>query len=512
VNDSLRVSNAAADDGFVGRFMHLAAIEPERRFATFEGEELCFGALHRRSGAVAAALRRAGIVPGNRVATMLRNSPAMLAILFGLAKAGIVWVPVNVQQRGDGLRHILGHSEPCLCVVEPDLFPLLRESRTTSASVTLPDEIINAQGDFTEAPPGAGAVLAISYTSGTTGPPKGVIVTHRMLRFAGEGVVLAASLRDGDVAFMWEPMYHIGGAQMIVVPLLRRVHLAMVGRFSARRFWADVRESGATHIHYLGGITQILLKQPPNELDWAHRARMAWGGGCPSETWFEFERRFGVRLRECYGMTEASSFTTFNDDGEPGSVGRPVPWFEVDLLDQDGVPVPNGTRGEIVVRTRRPGAIFPGYFRAPEATARALQNGALHTGDLGSRDAAGRLFFHGRMSDSVRCRGENVSAWEVERIAVTHPAVADCAMIGVSAEIGEQEIKLVYSRRPGAWIQPAELSAWLAQRLAPYQNPRYLVEVVEFERTPSQRIMKHRLSARTDDCWDRLNAEHGPTC
>lgn len=231
--------------------------------------------------------------------------------------------------------------------------------------------------------------------------------------------------------------------------------------------------------------------------------RIAWGGGCPADIWPQFRDRFGVEIRECYGMTEASSLTTCNTSGVVGSVGRPMPWFTVRLLDGEGKPVAAGERGEIVVETRIPGAIFPGYLDNPEATAKALRNGALHTGDLGSFDVDGNLYFHGRMTDSVRCRGENVSAWEVEHVAAEHDAVEDCAMIGVAADIGEQDIKLFVKPRHGAIIDPQALSGWLGQRLAPYQNPRYIALVDEFERTASQRIMKHKLSPRLDDCWDR---------
>jgi crotonobetaine/carnitine-CoA ligase len=296
-----------------------------------------------------------------------------------------------------------------------------------------------------------------------------------------------------------------------VLPLIRRLTLAMVDRFSASAFWHQVRAEGATHIHFLGGILQILLKQPPGPLDRSHGARIAWGGGCPKDVWRPFEERFGVQIRECYGMTEASSITTFNDGGPVGTVGKPVPWLTVELRDDAGRLVAGGDRGEIVVRTSRPGAIFPGYFRNAEASARALRDGALWTGDLGVFDPEGNLVFLGRMTDSVRCRGENVSAWEVERVAASHPAVEDCAMIGVAAEIGEQEIKLFVQPKPGAALDLAVLSAWLGERLAPYQNPRYLALVDGFERTPSQRIMKHRLPRTVDDSWDRLAYRRGRT-
>ncbi len=135
-----------------------------------------------------------------------------------------------------------------------------------------------------------------------------------------------------------------------------------------------------------------------------------------------------------------------------------------------------------------------------------MRGGAFHTGDLGSFDAAGNMYFHGRMTDNVRVRGENVSALEVEQVVSKHPAVEDCAMIGLAAEIGEQDIKLFVKLRAGAALEPQELSDWLAERLAPYQNPRYIVMVDEFERTASQRIMKHKLAAVTAPAWDRMAA------
>jgi crotonobetaine/carnitine-CoA ligase len=423
-------------------------------------------------------------------------------------------VPVNAQAVGEGLRHVLTHAGPKALVADQELLPQIAECGASLAGVPtvvaageapLSLAAMIASRERCDAPPPAPSdLVAIMYTSGTTGPAKGVMVTHRMLRLAGEGALRVADARDGDVLYMWEPLYHIGGAQLLVLPLRRRVVLAMVGRFSASRFWAEVRAEGASHIHFLGGILQILLKQPPGALDRTHGARIAWGGGCPPDVWRPFEERFGVAIRECYGMTEASSFTTVNDRGVVGSVGRALPWLAVSVCDEAGREVPTFTRGEIVVRAHDPTALTPGYFRNPEATSKALRDGALFTGDCGSFDADGNLFFHGRLSDSVRVRGENVSAWEVEHVALRHPAVADCAMIGVAAEVGEQDIKLFVQPREGETIDLAALSAWLGARLAPYQNPRYLALIAGFERTASQRIMKHRLSPAREGCFDRL--------
>src|SRR5581483_5109313 len=382
--------------GFLDLFGAIAARDPDRLFASFEGMPIRFGDLDRRSSAFAAALRRRGIARGARAALMLRNSPAALAIVLGLAKAEIAWVPVNVQQRGAGLRYILEHADPSLIVAEADLLQTVAESEARLPPLLLVQgeasageavaPLLAGAADFAEPPPAPEACFAICYTSGTTGSPKGVMLSHAMLRYAGEAVALVSAARDGDTMLMWEPLYHIGGMQMLVLPLMRRVTLAMLERFSAGRFWDEARRYGASHIHFLGGILQILLKQPPSPLDREHGVRIAWGGGCPADVWRPFEQRFGVEIRECYGMTEAASITTFNATGVVGAVGRPVPWFEVELRDGEGRSVAAGEQGEIIVRAKSPDALFAGYFRNPEATAAALRDGVLHTGDLGRFD------------------------------------------------------------------------------------------------------------------------------
>jgi carnitine-CoA ligase len=505
------------DEGFIELFARKAAATPDRIFAHIAERALTMGALDRQSVMLAAWLSAAGVAAGDRVALMLRNGEDALALMFAIARVGAIWVPINPQAVGDNLAYVLSHAGPRVVVAEPDLLPAIAacgpacgdhlRSAVVIAVTALGDAAATLAGrrrvgETVTASPGADAPFAIMYTSGTTGRPKGVMVTHRMLRLAGEAAALVSTAHDGDVLYLWEPLFHIGGAQMIVLPLICNATLVLAKRFSASRFWADLGACGATHMHFLGGILQILLQQPPGPLDRAHRVRVAWGGGCPREVWAPFESRFGVKIHECYGMTECSSVTTANLDGRVGAVGKPVPWFDVALVDAAGSPVAVGERGEIVVRERMPGALTLGYFNDPDATAKAFRNGVFHTGDLASADAAGHYYFHGRMTDSVRVRGENVTAAEVEDVARKHPAVEDCVMLGVAAGAGEEEIKLFVKLKPGLNLAPQELAAWLAPNLARYQRPRYIAIVDAFERTPSERIMKHKLSRRTDDAWD----------
>ncbi|MGR4066888.1 class I adenylate-forming enzyme family protein [Billgrantia sp. C5P2] len=499
------------DPSFILALRDIATREPERLFGHFDQRPLTFGELDRQAEALAAYLRRElGIRPGERAAVMMHNGPEAIAILFALAKAGIVWVPVNARQRGNGLKYILEHCDPAILFTDADLWPVVADSGAAFTGRTLllggaEDTIaehLQGKGRLDAPAPAMSELYALMYTSGTTGKPKGVRVTHAMMAYALKSVELLCSIKPGDVFFQWEPFYHIGGAQMLLLPLFFDVRLSLTERFSASRFWEQVEASGATHIHYLGGVLQILLKQPPSERETAHNVRIAWGGGCPSDIWSTLQDRFGFEIRECYGMTEASSLTTFNAEGRPGSVGRVVPWLDVAIHDDRGRPVPTGEPGQVVVRETQPGVLFDGYFRNAEATEKTLANGVLHTGDRGWLDADGFLYFLGRITDSVRCRGENVSAWEVESVTQQHPDVEECAMIGVAADIGEQEIKLFLKPKAGRDIEPRELYLWLKERLASYQCPRYLAIVDEFERTPSHRIVKHSLPKTLHEAWD----------
>jgi len=513
----------STSDGFVSLFIDTARRHGERVFATCESSTLRFADLERQSRAFALNTRGLGLKPGDRIAIMLPNSPAVMAALYGIARGGFVWVPVNPEHRGASLAHLLEHSAPSMIIYEAACrdalvqcgVPLERMvqivvGETAQNGADALAALLDGDPVCELAEPRRDDTFAIMYTSGTTGRPKGVQVTHGMMRFAARAAIELADARDHDVLFMWEPLYHIGGAQVLLMPLLRQVRVAMVPRFSASRFWQQVKDAGATHIHYLGGVLQILMKQPASDSDRAHGVRVGWGAGCLPDTWHAFRERFGIELREAYGMTETSSIASINGSGQAGSVGHAVPWFDIEVVDAAGRPVPRGERGEIVVRPKQPGCVFPGYFRDPDTTARVLRGGAVHTQDIGSFDASGALTFHGRMTDSIRCRGENVSAWEIEHVLGAHEAIEDCAVIGVAAEVGEQDIKLFVQFKAGHAAALDALSAWLAARLAPFQNPRYIEVVDGFARTPSQRIIKHVLPADVAASWDRLAA--APEC
>ena len=447
-----------------------------------------------------------GLVAGDRVAVMLGNSAEHIHLIYALIVSGLVWVPVNTKLRRAGLEYVLEHAEPKLLVSEP-LFDEVVDG--IECGLTHRVQLPAFDPNDTCATLSAAQVdpfhpLCVIYTSGTTGAPKGVVFTHRMMRIASEAAMQVADVRPGDKLFLWEPLCHIGGAQMLLLPFLEAVEMHVVPRFSATQFWAQIGRSRATQLHYLGGVLDILMQLPDDAQPDTNTLRVAWGAGVSASAWARIESRMQVQLRECYGMTECSSFATLNASGKPGSIGKALPWIGVELLDENGAPVADGEAGEIVLSSRVEGTFLPGYLKNSDATQSALRNGKLHTGDSARRDADGDLYFVGRRTDSMRVRGENVSAWEIERVFAQHPAILASAAIGVASAIGEQDILLnvQFKYAPVGWD---EMHAWAAQRLANFQLPRYYRAVTHFEMTPSERIKKHLLSRDVSDVWDRLN-------
>ncbi|GAB3628780.1 AMP-dependent synthetase [Pandoraea terrae] len=514
----------AHGDGLdVAPLLHAGLLDAERAAApvvVYEGRAIGRAEMARQVAALQGWLAAQGLRHGDRVAVMLGNSAEQIALIYALMLSGLVWVPVNTRLKGDGLQYLLQHAAPKLLVSEPCFGDVLAASDALSAEsverpgvavprVWLADVMTDAAATSSGAALPLPAVrhddtLCIIYTSGTTGAPKGVLFTHRMMRIASEAALRVADGRDGDRLFLWEPLCHIGGAQMLLLPFLCHVELHVVERFSASRFWAQCEASQATQLHYLGGILDILMQLPAQSQPKHHSLRVAWGAGVSVSAWQATRERLQCALRECYGMTECSSFATLNDADKPGSIGKPLPWLTLELLGDDGLPVTDGEIGEVVLSSDVEGVFLPGYLDNPDATASALRDGKLHTGDSARRDAHGDLYFVGRRTDSMRVRGENVSAWEIERVFARHPAIAASAAVGVASAIGEQEILLYVQFREGACVEWPALSAWAAEKLASYQCPRYYLRADRFETTPSERIKKHLLARDAGAAWDRI--------
>jgi carnitine-CoA ligase len=488
---------------------------PDQVFLTFEGTTITFAELRGRVRRAAATFRRAGFANGQRIMIMMGNRPQHAIAYFALAAIGCVVVEASIHFKRSGIELQLEDADPHHLIVDPahvdDVAAALQAlGRDKLITTLVPSEHPKARhvALYTDLPaidlpaPSLDRVQAISYTSGTTGRPKGVMLTERYFQVGSKNAALLADVGPADVLFLWEPFYHIAAWMSFIAALQHGVSVALVERFSASQGWHQIRETGSTLFHYLGGAMNILLKQPPAADDANNPIRIAWGAAAPARSWREFESRFGVSIREGYGISEAQNFTHLNLDGRVGSIGKPVEEFTSWIAADDGKPVPPRIVGEIVVKPTMPNVTMVGYFRDPQRTSEVLRDGCVFTGDLGYMDEDGFFYYSGRKKDSLRRRGENVSAWEVERVVNAHPAVEESAVVGVTSEMGEQEIRVFVQLAPRHSLEPLELIKWCERDLAYYQIPRFIDFVAEFPRGPTQRIRKSDLPVALGAAWD----------
>jgi crotonobetaine/carnitine-CoA ligase len=509
----------SATDNIVRFLEQREADNPAHVYCRADGVEVTYAGLAQRVRQAANLLHAEGVRPGDHVGVMLSHHLDHIVTFFALMRLGAVQIPVNTALKGMGLAHVLTHAHPSLLVADAEHAPALEEivverrdamrvlwRRPRAEGSSLAEPVLYREADglpeVPAAPQADDTVRQILYTSGTTGAAKGVVMPDRMVRAAALGSTWIGRIEPGSVLHFWDPIYHVFGTEVLVLALMVPVTLVMVPRFSASRLWDEARANGVTHIHFVGGVLQLLMKQPESPADRTHGVKIAWGGGCPVELWRAFEERFGVRIHEGYGMTETSSFSTINPEGKLGSVGPAVPYFEVEIVDDAGHALPSGQVGEIRVRGREAGVLVQRYYNNPEATAAALRDGWLYTGDLARMDEEGHVFYIGRKKDSLRRRGENISAWEVERVFNQHPGVEECALIGVRNELADEDLKLFVKPRHTGLTAEA-LVEWAQPRMAAFQIPRFVAFVDRFQKTPTERIQKQFLSKAIDDCWDR---------
>ena len=489
-----------------------AATDPGHVFLRFGDTSFTFGEIDAQVNRLANGLLGLGLKPGDRVALMLPSHPDHLVAILALAKVGLVRVPVNTGLKGASLAYPFEAFEPRALIADAQYAEQLDEvGDKAGVEVTVwrggaSDSFAKLLRDGSDSPPPvapkADDINALTPSSGTTGPPKGVNKSDRTLRAGPMGTLRLTGAQPGDVFLLWESLHHGAGVAVVIAAILEKLTLAMVEKFSASQFWDQCRRYDVTHIHYLGGVLPMLLKQPARADDRDHNVRIAWGGGCPPEVWDVFSSRFGVEMREGYGLSEMITFVLVNPEGPKFSIGKPLSYFEVKLGDDDGNEVPVGSNGEIMVRSREPGLHFLGYFRNEQAARDSMRCEWFCTGDLARRDAEGFHYFAGRKKDMVRRRGINISAWEVERVIGEHEAVAECALVGVPSELGDDELKIFVRRVEGSALDPRALVEWCKPRMPSFQVPRYVEFIDEFPKTPTQRIRKNELSRSATGAWD----------
>jgi crotonobetaine/carnitine-CoA ligase len=344
------------------------------------------------------------------------------------------------------------------------------------------------------------------YTGGTTGPSKGVCCPHAQCYWWGVNVARTLEIDSDSVLHTVLPLFHTNALNALSQALVHVATFSFGHRFSASRFWSEVRAVDATHTYVLGAMVSILLKQPQSAADSDHRVRRVLGPAAPADAIVPFERRYGVRIVQGYGSTETNTIMcNMRGPYKLGAMGQVAPEFEAKVVDEDDFEVSDGTPGQLLLRHREPFSFATGYWRAPEATAEAWRNLWFHTGDRVVRDEDGVFWFKDRLKDSIRRRGENISSYEVEQVLQAHPDVAHAAVVPVPSELAEDEVMAFVVAREGAARDPVGLIRYCEPRLAYFAIPRYVEFVDELPLTEVGRVRKFVLRERGvgDATWDR---------
>ena len=493
-----------------------------------DGETLTYAQAHERANRVANVLRGDGVEKGDVVATFMYNSIDHATVWLACIKMGAVFASLNVSLSADELTYSLGDTGAKVIVVDNDLIEGYRQARAQWQEVPIEylwrgadpdmrpfDDLFAGDDVAPEVDIAPNDPMSIIYTGGSTSMPKGVLVPHLYYIAAALRYQEITQSQPDDVHFANSHFFHVGGQQFgLTGPLFCGTTGVMTKWFSVSNYWRIARETGATIIDPIGTMMSALLTLPPSDADRDHKVRVGVGiasGQVRSAFRDEFEERFGVPLLEVYAMTEVGVLLCSErlDDLHTNSCGTTKGWADILIVDENDSPVPTGETGQILLRPLEPNCMMLEYVNKPVETINAWRNLWYHTGDIGFLDASGYLHFVGRQAHWVRVRGENVSAFEVEKVLTEHPDVSDCGVVGVPAELGEEDIKAYVQPVEGREPDPAALVEWCAERLAYFKVPRYVELVHEFPRTiTKQEIARHELRARgVGAAWDRRAQE-----
>ncbi|MFO1081462.1 MAG: AMP-binding protein [Reyranellaceae bacterium] len=499
----------------------LAAAHPDKPFARFaDGSQWTYDETLAVTRRTAAGLQALGVAAGDKVLSWLPNGPDAIRVWFALNYLGAVYVPINLAYRGGLLAHVVANSEAKLIVGHGDLLGRLAdvERAAVTRAVAIGGAMPVVPGielhpaaalapatipDLPAPPIAPWDMQSIIYTSGTTGPSKGVMSSY--LQLFTMGTESFPFLGADDRLMINLPLFHVGGTAGVYAMLALGGSISVVEAFDTASFWRVVTETGTTCCVLLGVMATFLVKQPPGPQDRAHTLTSAIMVPLCEDA-AAFSQRFGCDIYTVFNMTEVSTPLRSGRNPAPlATCGRPRPGVEARVVDEHDCEVAPGEVGELIVRTDRPWAMNHGYYRNPEATARAWRNGWFHTGDAFRVGEDGQFFFVDRIKDAIRRRGENISSFEVETELCAHPAVKEAAAVAVASEFAEEEVLAVVSLVEGASLDPAELIAFLTPRMAHFMVPRYVRIVDTLPKTPTQKVQKHVLRSEgvTSGTWDR---------
>ena len=497
---------------------------------------LTFGGAADQVAATALRLRESGVGRGDLVVLTARSTPPYLLCWLALAWLGAVSVPCNPQATPTELAGLLGQVGP-RAIVTDEALRARAAPQVPAGTAVLDVEVLTAGWALGTAGGAGGAVGAVGAggaavrlppadlddgdlavllpTSGTTGRSKLVMQTHRAYTMAGEGFPYWMELTTDDRLMTSLPLFHVNAlAYSAMGSLTIGAGLVLLPRFSASGFLAAARRHGATEFNAIGAMIEILMLQPERPDDADTPLRLCYTGPAPTrERQEQIEARFGLRIVVGYAMSETTFGLIWPRGTRPyGTLGAPRQHprtgvvNRAQVVDESGAQVGAGVTGELLLSNP---AVTPGYWGMPTETAAVLQDGWLRTGDLVSVGPDGMVTFVGRKKEVLRRRGENLSPLEVEEVLAAHPAVAECAVVGVPSELSEEDVKAFVVRVPGSELDFAGLRAWAAERLSAFKVPRFWQELGELPHTPTGRVAKHRLPAGHPDTEHDLERKDG---
>ena len=503
---------APAADSVHALVERAAERDPDGVYAvgTEGGEPLTFGALRRSCLGVGAWLRGRGVGPGDTISVVMPNGLQTMRLLLGAMHAGVCVNPINLLAQPEQMRYVLDHSDCTMVFVAPEWEERIR---AMAAEVARPIRVVvvaaegaglvGADAGAPDAVPGPvpapdpAATALLMYTSGTTGVPKGVMLTQANLAANAAAIGVEHGLGTADRVFAVLPLYHINAFVVtMLAPLAHGGSLAMAPRFSAAQFWRQASASKCTWLNVVPTIISYLLEgdAPPRDSLACIRFCRSASAALPAEQHRAFEAKFGIGIVETMGLTETAA-PAFSNPLDPalrkiGSVGR-ASGGQARVVDAALAPVADGTTGEIVIRGPH---VMRGYYKNPDATGGSFTaDGWLRTGDLGHRDGDGFFFVTGRIKELIIKGGENIAPREIDDVLIGHPAVREAAAVGIPDRHYGQEIMACVVLRPGSPCTEDELRGFCEQRLGRYKTPKVIRFVDSLPRGPSGKVQRLKL-------------------
>jgi crotonobetaine/carnitine-CoA ligase len=472
---------------------------PDVPWLRFEDKTWTLGGVLEEVDRFAVGLQARGVARGDVVALLLGNRPETLFAWFAANELGAIAMPLNPAYKEHELRGVLDLVRPKLLIAGDEL-RAVADASADPGLLASPEELAREGSGAHHARVSADDIAVLLATSGTTGAAKVVMQTHRTYALSAEAFPWWVGLDERDCLLCTLPLFHINAQAYSTMGALGcGAGLALAPRFSASRFWDDVRRHGATEVNAVGAMIHILLATEPLPTDRDHGLRVCYSAlALPEEKHRAFEARFGVKMTVGYGLSETTFGTVWPRDAAPrfGTMGvlRQHPRLgEINrarVVRDDGAAAADGETGELWLSNP---AMMRGYWGDPGQTADALDGDWFRTGDLVTRDAGGTFTFVSRKKEVLRRRGENVAAAEIEAALLAHGSILEAAVIGVPSALGEDDIVGFVVPKAGAPVEPEQLRAFVRERLADYKVPSRIHVRDALPRTPTERIAKHLL-------------------